>query len=164
MSAVLKAAAGDVPDLRSMTHQDIARVMLIENDIYPFPWTAGNFADSLAADYCCWLHFDGSKLAAYAVVVIGAGEAHLLNLSIARVQQGRGLGARMLAVLMAQAHHDGAHNMLLEVRPSNTAGIALYTKAGFTQLGQRRGYYPAHHGREDALVFGRSLPLETGAA
>ena len=164
MSAVLKAAAGDMPDLRSMTHEDIARVMQIENDIYPFPWTAGNFADSLAAGYHCWLHLNGGKLAAYAVVMMGAGEAHLLNLSVARAQQRRGLGARLLAVLMAQAHHYGAHNMLLEVRPSNTAGIALYTRAGFTQLGQRRGYYPAPGGREDALVFGRSLLAARGAA
>lgn len=153
-----------------MTPDDIPRVMQIEDDIYPFPWTAGNFADSLNAGYRCSLYcesstgvgsnLEGSHLAAYAVVMIGAGEAHLLNLSVARAEQGRGLGARLLTLLMVQAHQDGAHNMLLEVRPSNTAGIALYSRAGFTQLGQRRGYYPAQQGREDALVFGRSLPAE----
>jgi [ribosomal protein S18]-alanine N-acetyltransferase len=171
MSAVLKsttAARRQASELRVMTPADIPSVMLIENDIYPFPWTAGNFADSLAAGYRCWLHFEGSavvggNLAAYAVVMIGAGEAHLLNLSVAREYQGRGLGARMLAMLMTNAQREGAHNMLLEVRPSNAAGIALYSRAGFTQLGQRRGYYPAHQGREDALVFGCSLPAAAGA-
>jgi ribosomal-protein-alanine N-acetyltransferase len=33
----------------------------------------------------------------------------------------------------------------------------LYTRFGFRKIGTRRGYYPAHSGREDALVL--TLPL-----
>ena len=51
MSAVLKS----VTELRPMTEADLAAVMDIENAIYAFPWTRGNFLDSLAAGYGCWM-------------------------------------------------------------------------------------------------------------
>lgn len=154
MSAVLKAAP---PRLAPMTQDDVAHVMCIENEIYDFPWTPGNFADSIRAGYSCSLWLLDDVLAGYAVVMLGAGEAHLLNLSIARAQQRRGLGRQLLAALMQAAHAGGAKSMLLEVRPSNPAGLALYAQAGFTRLGVRKGYYPAKGGREDAHVLGREL-------
>jgi ribosomal protein S18 acetylase RimI-like enzyme len=47
--------------------------------------------------------------------------------------------------------------MLLEVRPSNESAIAFYRQAGFSEIGRRRGYYPASAGREDAIVMAREL-------
>jgi ribosomal-protein-alanine N-acetyltransferase len=47
--------------------------------------------------------------------------------------------------------------LLLEVRPSNDAGRALYTSMGFEQIAVRRGYYPAPEAREDALLLGLRL-------
>jgi ribosomal-protein-alanine N-acetyltransferase len=47
--------------------------------------------------------------------------------------------------------------MFLEVRPSNSAARALYARAGFREIGLRRGYYPAREGREDALVLELAL-------
>ncbi len=151
MSAVLKPP---VMQLAAMAHEDIERVIVIENDIYEFPWTAGNFSDSIKAGYHCWLVAAGQDLIGYAVVMLGAGEAHLLNLSVARAMQRRGIGRQLLHDVMAAALAQGAQNMLLEVRPSNHAGRALYAQAGFTQLGLRRAYYPARGGREDALILG----------
>ena len=49
MSAVLKS----LPLLAAMREQDLAEVMAIEAAIYTHPWTRGNFADSLVADYEC---------------------------------------------------------------------------------------------------------------
>jgi [ribosomal protein S18]-alanine N-acetyltransferase len=43
--------------------------------------------------------------------------------------------------------------LFLEVRVSNAAARALYAKSGFREIGVRRGYYPAHTGREDAVVL-----------
>lgn len=154
MSAVLKVP---LARLAPMTADDVERVIEIENAIYAFPWTPGNFGDSIGAGYDCWLYLEGDELVGYAVAMVGAGEAHLLNLSIGPEHQGRGLGWRLLAALIDAAHAQGAGNMLLEVRPTNLAGIALYAKAGFARLGVRKAYYPAQHGREDAWVYGREL-------
>jgi len=154
MSAVFKPA---VPQLAPMRSGDLGRVMPIERDIYDFPWTRGNFEDSLAAGYSCWLYLDGSELIGYCVMMLAVDEAHLLNLSVARAAQGQGHGRALLNAAMAAIRTHGASAMLLEVRPSNTIGRHLYADTGFAQVGLRKDYYPALHGREDALVLRRDL-------
>jgi ribosomal-protein-alanine N-acetyltransferase len=79
--------------------------------------------------------------------------AHLLNLSVAQEAQRTGLGWRTLEWMADVARGYGARTMLLEVRPSNAAALRLYERYGFERIGVRRGYYPAHSGREDAIVM-----------
>ena len=153
MSAVLKP----VMDLRPMAESDLPRVMAIETGIYAFPWTLGNFRDSLAAGYGCWTYARNGELIGYGVVMLAADEAHLLNLSIAADSQRRGDGSALLQLLCELNRDSGARLMLLEVRPSNVAGLRLYERHGFQRVGIRRDYYPAAQGREDALIL--SLPL-----
>ena len=154
MSAVLKQAE---PRLLPMREQDLDEVMAIESVIYTHPWTRGNFSDSLRAAYECRVLRIGAALAGYFVLMAAAGEAHLLNLSIATAHQRAGHGSRLLGEAMTRARELGARSLFLEVRPSNRAGQALYTRFGFRKVGVRRGYYPAYTGREDALVL--TLPL-----
>ena len=153
MSAVLKS----VPELRVMADADLPAVMAIETEIYPFPWTQGNFRDSLAAGYTCWTCLREGELIGYAVAMLAADEAHLLNLSMAAACQRQGYGSLLLARLCEFARGQAARQMFLEVRPSNVAALRLYERHGFQRVGLRRGYYPAQAGREDALILG--LPL-----
>lgn len=153
MSAVLKP----LPKLATMTEGDLRSVLEIEEAIYEFPWTRGNFRDSLCAGYCCWVDRQGAELIGYAVLVLAGSEAHLLNLSIAPHLQNQGHGRRLLGRLVGAARAHGARTLFLEVRPSNVAGQRLYTAHGFKQIGVRRGYYPARRGREDALVLALDL-------
>jgi ribosomal-protein-alanine N-acetyltransferase len=149
MSAVLK----DVPELRAMREADLPEVLAIESAIYTHPWTLGNFADSLRAGYDCWTYRINGELAGYFILMAAADEAHLLNLSIAARHQRRGHGSALLREATALARRRGAHNVFLEVRPSNRAAQDLYTRFGFRRIAVRRDYYPAEFGREDALVF-----------
>ena len=153
MSAVLK----DLPHLAVMGEADLDEVMAIENAIYSHPWTRGNFADSLRAAYVCRTLRLGAELIGYLVLMVGAGEAHLLNLSIAPRHQRIGHGSALLREAAGIARGLGARSLFLEVRPSNRGAQALYTRFGFHKIAVRRGYYPAHSGREDALVL--TLPL-----
>jgi len=149
MSAVLRP----VPSFEPMTEADLRPVLEIERSIYEFPWTLGNFRDSLRAGYHCWVYRHGGELVGYAVLVLAAGEGHLLNLSVAANAQRRGHGRRLLDHLIGVARDHAARAIFLEVRPSNVVGQRLYTGYGFKEVGVRRGYYPAQHGREDALVL-----------
>lgn len=148
-----------------MQRRDLGTVAAIERQIYPFPWTRGNFADSLSAGYDAWIFEnaaapDGAPLG-YAVVMWVPDEAHLLNLSVARAAQGAGVGRAMLEWLLRDAARRGAQGMMLEVRPSNARAIALYQSSGFAQIGLRKRYYPAANGtREDAWVLFRKLNHE----
>jgi ribosomal-protein-alanine N-acetyltransferase len=138
---------------RRMTAADLDAVVAIEEAIYPFPWTRGNFLDSLAAGYHCWMVECGGTAAGYTVVMAAAGEAHLLNLSVAGAWQRRGLGRELLRFVFKLARDSGAEKIFLEVRPSNHAAIALYASAGFSGIALRPGYYPAGDDREDAVVM-----------
>ena len=149
MSAVLKQA----PRLEPMREADLAEVAAVESAIYTHPWTRGNFADSLRARYQCFTLRSGGALIGYFVLMVAAGEAHLLNLSVAAAHQRKGHGTALLGEVMRLARELGARTLFLEVRPSNLGAQALYRRFGFRRVGVRRGYYPAHEGREDALVL-----------
>jgi len=153
MSAVLKQA----PRLVAMREGDLAEVLAIENAIYSHPWMRGNFADSLRASYQCWTWRGGGELLGYFILLVAAGEGHLLNLSVAVACQRRGHGSTLLAEVMRLARGCGAKHLFLEVRPSNSGAKALYSRFGFRQVAVRPGYYPAPAGREDALVLTLAL-------
>lgn len=153
MSAVLR----DEPRLAVMRDPDLPEVLEIENAIYSHPWTHGNFADSIRAGYQCWTWRSGEALLGYFILLVAAGEGHLLNLSVAAASQRRGHGTALLAEAMRVARKRGAQHVYLEVRPSNDGAKALYTRFGFRQVALRPGYYPAHAGREDALVLTLAL-------
>jgi ribosomal-protein-alanine N-acetyltransferase len=153
MSAVLK----NLPELAAMTEADLPEVVAIEQAIYTHPWSAGNFADSLRAAYDCRTWRMQGELIGYFVLMCAAGEAHLLNLSVAASHQRRGHGAALLREASRIARSRGARAIFLEVRPSNQAGQRLYTRFGFRKVGVRRDYYPSASGREDALVLSLAL-------
>ena len=140
-----------------MREQDLDEVMAIESAIYTHPWTRGNFADSLHAGYECFTWRMNGELIGYFILMAAAGEAHLLNLSVAQQHQRRGHGSALLHEAIAIARRRGAKNIFLEVRPSNRGAQDLYVRFGFRRIAVRRDYYPAHFGREDALVFSLSL-------
>ncbi|HWI15750.1 MAG TPA: ribosomal protein S18-alanine N-acetyltransferase [Burkholderiales bacterium] len=146
-----------VLEYRRMRAAHVARISEIEDTIYTHPWTPGNFRDSVDAGYECWVLERDRTVIGYAVMMVAAGEAHLLNLSIASEHQGRGLGEDFVRFLLKVAREGGAERIFLEVRPSNAAARALYAKTGFTQIGVRRDYYPARPGREDAIVMERAV-------
>jgi [ribosomal protein S18]-alanine N-acetyltransferase len=156
MSAVIRPAPPpDDTRLSTMSVGDLAEVSAIEALAYEFPWTRGNFIDSLAAGYLARLlrSVDGTLLG-YFVAMKGVDEMHLLNLTVAPAHQRRGHARRLLDALVAMCRAHDADRLWLEVRQSNDRARALYLHYGFRHIGVRRGYYPALHGkREDASVM-----------
>jgi ribosomal-protein-alanine N-acetyltransferase len=153
MSAVFEIAHR----LRPMTEADLPRIHRIELASYEYPWSPGNFADSLNAGYSMWVREADGEIIGYYVMMAAAGEAHLLNLTIAPIWRRHGLGRDLLEHCMACARDHRADTLFLEVRTSNTAAIGLYHSSGFIDLAMRRGYYPAREGREDALILKKDL-------
>lgn len=142
---------------RAMTADDIDAVAAAERRAYAFPWSRGNFADSLAAGHDAWLALEYGQMIGYAVTMQVLDEVHLLNITVLPELQRKGRGSTLLQHLFALARTRSATRMLLEVRPGNISGQALYKRHGFLEIGRRRDYYPAHQGREDAIVMARDL-------
>lgn len=142
-----------------MRSADLDEVLKLENDLYPFPWTRGNFLDSISSGYETWVLRDSNGvLNGYFLLMLSVDDAHLLNITVRRELQGQGLGLVLLDKAKAIAKERKLGAILLEVRPSNTRAEKIYRRYGFTQIGIRKGYYPApNNTREDAIVM--KLPL-----
>lgn len=153
--------------LRAMHDSDLDSLLLIERAAYEFPWTRGNFLDSLHAGYEMQLLWTPCEPASgpvgYFIAMAGVDEMHLLNLAVLPALAGRGHARFMLDALCGLARSRGADVLWLEVRVSNARARALYERYGFRAVGLRRRYYPAQAGtREDAVVM--SLALGAGAS
>ncbi|MGZ5031751.1 MAG: ribosomal protein S18-alanine N-acetyltransferase [Usitatibacter sp.] len=152
-------SAVPIPKLhyRRMRVADLSEVAHLEKSLYAFPWSIGNFRDSLTAGYDCWSITHGEAIIGYAVLMIALDEAHLLNFAVAAEWQNQGIGRDFLKHMVEVAHVAGCQIVYLEVRPSNLAARHLYKSMGFQQIAIRPDYYPALVGREDALFLGLSL-------
>lgn len=147
----------DLMRLRKMHKADLARVLEIEAKNYAFPWSEEIFYDCfIPLNYSCWVCEDPEKIIAYAILSIGAGEAHILNISVDPEAQGLGVGRKIMEHLIEIARKK-AQTLFLEVRPSNTRAQALYESLGFNEIGIRQDYYPAENGREDAIMLALEL-------
>lgn len=142
-----------------MSLRDLEAIMAIERSVYPFPWTVGNFRDSLAAGHDAQLlRAPDGAVRAYSVAMAGVDETHLLNLAVASEAQGQGLARALLDALVADARLRGHAKIWLEVRLGNERAHGVYRRYGFVEVGRRRGYYPAVAGqREDACVMQLAL-------
>ena len=145
----------DIAELSFLPMQvaDLDAILEIEAVSHLHPWTKGNFSDSLAAGH--W---------AYCILFPAVDELHLLNITVSPKLRQLGLACRMMAAIEGVAAQQNMPRIILEVRPSNIAAVALYQKLGYEQIGIRKNYYPADPQlgtREDALVMTKSIKLET---
>ena len=85
----------------------------------------------------------------------GFGE---LGMLVDRGWRGRGVGTALVAAAADWARGQGLHKLSLEVFAHNTAAIALYRKAGFTEEGRRVKQYRRANGElRDSIVMGLVL-------
>ncbi len=117
-------------------------------------WSAAEFAYMIDAPHCCLCREDHG----FALSRVIADEAELLMLATDPDHRRKGIAARLLAEVERAAALQGASRQFLEVAADNPAARALYTKAGYAQVGRRAGYY-ARSGTTpiDALVLSKAL-------
>jgi ribosomal-protein-alanine N-acetyltransferase len=138
-----------------MTPQDLARLHAAAFGGTDRPWTAEEFAGLLAGRGA--LLFGDARAVLLARVV--ADEAEILTLATDPAHRRQGLASALLARFHAEALVRGATRAFLEVAEDNAPARALYSAAGYAEVGRR----PAYYARKDApsaaaLVLGRDMP------
>ncbi len=127
-------------------------ILRIENSSFVSPWNTRSFAEEVDRPISRLLAMKtDSRLSGYICFWIVAGEIHLMKMAIHPEMRGNGLGFFLLTRMIEEGRSEKAEKVWLEVRLSNSAARALYEKAGFMEVGRRRGYYS--NGKEDALVM-----------
>jgi ribosomal-protein-alanine N-acetyltransferase len=150
---------GVTPDgiaLRRMRWWDVTAALEIERDLFPDAWTEATFWSELAG-VPETRHYvvaeSGAALVGYAGLSATRHQADVQTVAVSATHQGRGLGARLLGELLAEATRRDVGEVLLEVRADNEAAQRLYTRFGFERIGLRRGYYQP--GSVDGVVMRR---------
>ena len=128
-----------------MVQEDADGVARVEAACMPVPWSRQSFweeASHTDAYYLIARDVDRDNLiVAYAGCWVLASEGHITNVAVDPDYQGQGLGRRLMNELTSRVKALGVDSMTLEVRPSNTVAINLYTSLGFRSVGQRPKYY-----------------------
>ncbi|HBT79394.1 MAG TPA: ribosomal-protein-alanine N-acetyltransferase [Selenomonas sp.] len=137
---------------REMVPDDADAVAAVEAACFPVPWSRESFWREASNEHTCYrLAVADEQVVGFAGCWVTCDEAQITNIALLPDWRGQGLGTRLMADLMAAAKARGCTAMTLEVRPSNTAALALYHHYGFKEAGRRKGYYTDNG--EDAIIM-----------
>jgi len=140
-----------------MGDADLDQVVEIENASFKSPWMRGHFHYEIHENR--WARNPvvrrGGEVLAYASVWMIHEELKINNIAVRGDRRRCGLGEWLLRRILCEARDQGCRVARLEVRPSNTAAIALYRRHGFAEVGRRKDYY--RQDSEDALIMEASL-------
>ena len=113
------------------------------------PWTLEQIASSMASqDEDYYLAYEGQELVGFLAVQTVLDEMEILQIAVRADFQRLGIASQLMAAVM-----DWEGDIFLEVRESNRAAHALYTRQHFTKIGKRKDYY--RHPVEDAVMMKR---------
>jgi ribosomal-protein-alanine N-acetyltransferase len=138
--------------IRPMNEGDLDAVLAIETVSFPSPWGRILFLGELNSG----LSFPmvavdvEARVVGYICPMLVIDEGHILNVAVHPDYRGRGIGRMLVERVLADCRSQDAEFVSLEVRPSNTVAIALYSDLGFTVTGRRKAYY---ENGEDALMM-----------
>ena len=146
--------------IETMKAADIEDLVAIDATCFPIPWSAKMFQNELTNQYGHYwvIRYEG-KITAYGGFWLVCDECHITNIAVHEDYRHMGQGKALLEHLIATAKLFGAHDITLEVRPSNDPARRLYQSFGFLQEGVRKHYYEDNG--EDALIMWLHLP-DTG--
>lgn len=138
--------------LREMQIDDLAQVMVIENENFAVPWSEmGFFSFLLREDAIFIVAEEQDVIMGYAGIVTVLDEGDITNVAVRKDRQGEGIGRKLVEELRKCAKKAGVTTLYLEVRISNARAITLYTNMGFEHLGIRKNYY--EQPVEDAITM-----------
>jgi ribosomal-protein-alanine N-acetyltransferase len=135
--------------IRPLTTEDLTEVLALERDNRPTPWSEGVFRDELAAENRIYLAAEADAVVGFGGLMLVGEEAHVTNLLVAPEWRRQGIGLGLMLALIGAAVGAGARHLTLEVRSTNEAAQAMYSRLGLAPIGIRRGYY----GDDDALIL-----------
>ena len=131
-----------------MTEAHVSAIAVLESLCFSDPWSEHALREELDNPCARFLvATENDAVVGYLGCHHIAGEGFIANVAVHPDHRRRGI-ARLL-VQAAQA--EDISRLMLEVRASNTAAIALYRSLGFTEDGIRPRFYT--HPTEDAVLY-----------
>lgn len=142
--------------LEPMEQHHLDGVTEVERESFSVPWSRASFEGELK-NKCAYyiVAEEGNRCVGYAGMHDAAGEADIINIAVAPEFRRRGIAQQLLDALVSECEKRDVELLHLDVRESNAAAIALYTKNGFVRDGLRKGYYSDN--REAAILMTKQI-------
>jgi len=155
MNFVARLIGRAAPSITEARARDAAALAKLHAASFRRGWGEEEFHRLLAdRSVVCHRSVIGGTLVGFVMSRLAAGEAEILSVAIAPGWRGRGFAAPLLDLHIRRLAGLGAHAVFLEVGESNAPAGRLYRRAGFYEVGRRKGYYD---GGATALVLRRDL-------
>lgn len=111
-----------------------------------------DFPAELARSYALLrVAFLGDQVVGFLLAWRAADELHLTDLGVTAAVRRRGIARQLIDDLRRLGREHASRVILLEVRATNEAALALYRSLAFVELDRRKRYYPDTD--EDAVVM-----------
>ena len=138
--------------IRRMQPSDLTQVCEIERENFSLPWSEKSFADSMERNDTVFLvALADDEVAGYIGCYCIAGEGEITNVAVKSSCRRNGIGGMLLEKLYEEGALLDTQEFFLEVRESNEAAIALYSRQGFVKEGIRKNFY--EQPVENALIM-----------
>ena len=176
--------------VRWMIRRDFQRVLDIEFESHEFPWHAWDFVRVLRQRNCIGMvaeaewpvdsgqwsvkkkntptaHYplttDHSSIVGYMIYELDKTRIHVVNFTVAFEFRRRGVGAAMIATLIAKLHIQRRRRIVLKVRESNLPAQQFLRAQGFHYVRTRKGVYDPMETSDDEYEFVYQLPRQSRA-
>ena len=124
-------------NILSMGPEHISPVAELERQCFSQPWSETGLAAELDNPNGVFLVAqEQNQVLGYAGMHCAAGECYIANVATLPQARGRGVARALVEALICHARNHACSFITLEVRPSNTHAVALYTRCGFSQVGR----------------------------
>ena len=139
-------------DIKRMQAEHCRSVAELEAACFSLPWSEKSICSELDNPLSLWLvAISDEKVVGYVGSQSVMDEADMMNLAVDPAYRRRGIGKRLVEMLVANLKEKQVRCLTLEVRISNSSAIALYKDMGFLEVGRRPRYY--QRPIEDALIL-----------
>lgn len=137
--------------IRTITEEDLAAVVAIEQACYPQPWSELQFLQEINNPVSLILVAElGGNIVGFICRWLIVDEMQILNIATAPQAQRKGVAVKLLQAAFDKKTAPVLAAVWLEVRAGNCGAIALYERFGFELSGTRQAYY---RDGEDALLM-----------
>ena len=122
-------------EYRSLNISHLEALAFLERQSFSDPWSEKMLRDSLESRYTAAIGaFDGEALVGYVMWLEAIDCFEILNVATLPSHRRRGIGRKLMKLCIGYAQSIKKERILLEVRLSNTAAIALYGSLGFLSV------------------------------
>lgn len=159
MEMVTRLFARGEPALSEASTRDAAALARLHAASFRRGWSDGEF-ERLLIERNIVAHRAtiGRTLVGFILSRLIEGEAEILSVAVASARRGKGLARSLLQLHLGRLAGLRAQTVFLEVDEDNAPARRLYNRAGFREVGRRKGYYPQGDGQPTAaLVLRRDL-------